>query len=178
MFPLLQIRIDELPVIPEQLKDVALWCSFTILKAIHLINLMVKVGSYGNMPPLKGLSYCQQQTRLIAHFRFYGRALMMMRRDGRMRDIIDLSDVNGDQEASDRFHDDFKRYRGTKVGGYPMEIQHGVGIEDFVSFRWDQRKRSTGCGRIMVSAIFTNHRRDSGRFRVSFTEHTSSQCYE
>ena len=24
MFPLLQIRIDELPVIPEQLKDVAL----------------------------------------------------------------------------------------------------------------------------------------------------------
>ena len=53
-----------------------------------------------------------------------------------------------------------------------MEIQHGVGIEDFV-FQVGSEEKSTGCGRIMVSAIFTNHRRDSGRFRVSFTEHTT-----
>ena len=38
-------------------------------------------------------------------------------------DIIDLSDISDDEEASDSFYDDFKHYRGTKVGGYPMEIQ-------------------------------------------------------
>jgi hypothetical protein len=52
--------------------------------------------------------------------------------DGRMRDIIDLSDVNDDEDVSNSFYDDFNRYRGTKVGGYPMEIQHGVGIQNFV----------------------------------------------
>ena len=32
----------------------------------------------------------------------------------------------------DSFFEDFNRYRGTKVGGFPTEIQHGVGIEEFV----------------------------------------------
>ncbi|WP_353614603.1 hypothetical protein [Mangrovibacter phragmitis] len=47
-------------------------------------------------------------------------------------DIIDLSDVNGDEEASDSFYYEFNRYKGTRVGRYPMEILHGVGIQDFV----------------------------------------------
>lgn len=47
-------------------------------------------------------------------------------------DLLDLSAINADKAATDSFFNDFSRYWGTKVGGYPADIQHRVGIEDFV----------------------------------------------
>lgn len=44
MFPLLQIRIDELPVIPEQLENVALLVLFHNMESHPLTNPMVKAG--------------------------------------------------------------------------------------------------------------------------------------
>ncbi|KFN46120.1 hypothetical protein P873_14625 [Arenimonas composti TR7-09 = DSM 18010] len=40
--------------------------------------------------------------------------------------------MNEDDEASEAFFSSFSRYGGTKFGGYPTEIQHGVGLENFV----------------------------------------------
>lgn len=92
-----------------------------------------------------------------------------MRRAGRMQDILDLSAVNDDEPASDSFFEDFSRYRGTKVGGYPAEIQHGVGLEDFV-FQVGSEEKLIGCGRTTALAIFTNHQTASGDFHVSSTD--------
>ncbi|MFZ6745416.1 DUF1963 domain-containing protein [Undibacterium sp. JH2W] len=46
--------------------------------------------------------------------------------------VLDLDAVNQDEAATDAFFDNFSRYANTKVGGYPKEIQHGVGLHNFV----------------------------------------------
>lgn len=46
--------------------------------------------------------------------------------------LLDLDSVNLDDSASDAFFHDFNRYPSTTFGGYPKEIQHGAGIDDFV----------------------------------------------
>ncbi|MDA1475175.1 DUF1963 domain-containing protein [Bacillus changyiensis] len=43
----------------------------------------------------------------------------------------DLTEVNEDDEMSDRFFDDFSRYSFTKIGGYASYIQSPVLSEDF-----------------------------------------------
>ncbi|WP_221899368.1 DUF1963 domain-containing protein [Xanthomonas sp. GW] len=47
-------------------------------------------------------------------------------------DCVDLTAVNDDATASKAFFDDFARHACTKFGGYPTQIQHGVGLKDFV----------------------------------------------
>jgi hypothetical protein len=98
------------------------------------------------MPRLRGLNYCLNWPRRIA---FPVRWLSVNDDAPGWEDawdILDLSAVNDDEPASDSFFEDFNRYRGTKVGGYPAEIQHGVGLEDFV-FQVGSKKKLTGCGR-------------------------------
>lgn len=133
MFPLLQIRIDELPVIPEQLKDVALLVLFHNIESHPFDKPHGEGWLIREYATLEGLELLPATD---TPYRAFPVRWMGVNDDAPgwedAWDIIDLSDVNDAQEASDRFHDDFKRYRGTKVGGYPMEIQHGAGIEDFV----------------------------------------------
>jgi uncharacterized protein YwqG len=47
-------------------------------------------------------------------------------------EVIDMSAVNSDESATDSFLHEFERYSRTKVGGYPAEIQHSVGLQDYV----------------------------------------------
>jgi Domain of unknown function (DUF1963) len=44
-------------------------------------------------------------------------------------DYADMTEINEDDEASDQFFDEFSRYTGTKIGGYPSYIQSPISLE-------------------------------------------------
>ena len=133
MFPLLQIRTDELPVIPEQLKGIALLVLFHNREHHPFDQPHGEGWLIREYATLEGLELSPD---LETPYRPFPVRWVSVNDDAPgwedAWDIIDLSEVNDDTQASDSFFDDFNRYGGTKVGGYPMEIQHGVGIEDFV----------------------------------------------
>lgn len=133
MFPLLQIRTDELPVIPEQLKGIALLVLFHNLENHPFDNPHGEGWLIREYATLEGLTLLPESE---TPYRPFPVRWMSVNDDAPgwedAWDIIDLSAVNDDDQASDSFFDDFNRYRGTKVGGYPTEIQHGVGSQDFV----------------------------------------------
>ena len=133
MFPLLQIRTDELPVIPEQLKGIALLVLFHNREHHPFDQPHGEGWLIREYATLEGLELSPD---LETPYRPFPVRWVSVNDDAPgwedAWDIIDLSEVNDDTQASDSFFDDFNRYGGTKVGGYPMEIQHGVGIKDFV----------------------------------------------
>jgi Domain of unknown function (DUF1963) len=133
MFPLLQIRISELPFVPEQLKHLAVLVLFHNLHR-HPFDLPHGQGwlireyrTIDNLIPLPSVDHPYKAFPI---------------RWSRVDDdapgwedawgLVDLSAINADEEASDFFFYEFERYSGTKIGGYPKEIQHGVGLDDFV----------------------------------------------
>lgn len=133
MFPLLQIRTDELPVIPEQLKGIALLVLFHNREHHPFDQPHGEGWLIREYATLEGLELLPE---LETPYRPFPVRWVSVNDDAPgwedAWDIIDLSEINDDTQASDSFFDDFNRYGGTKVGGYPMEIQHGVGIKDFV----------------------------------------------
>lgn len=133
MFPLLQIRTDELPVVPDQLKGIALLVLFQNRENHPFDQPHGEGWLIREYATLEGLELLPE---LETPYRPFPVRWMHVNDDAPgwedAWDIIDLSTVNDDTQASDSFFDDFNRYSGTKVGGYPMEIQHAVGIEDFV----------------------------------------------
>lgn len=133
MFPLLQIRIDELPVIPEQLENVALLVLFHNMESHPFDQPHGEGWLIREYATLEGLELLPE---LATPYRAFPVRWLRVNDDAPgwedAWDILDLSAVNDDEPASDSFFEDFSRYGGTKVGGYPAEIQHGVGLEDFV----------------------------------------------
>lgn len=133
MFPLLQIRVDELPIIPDQLKGIALLVLFHNVEQHPFDEPHGEGWLIREYASLEGL---QPLPELDTPYRPFPVHWLSVIDDAPgwedAWDIIDLSCVNDDEQASDSFFEDFNRYRGTKVGGFPTEIQHGVGIEEFV----------------------------------------------
>jgi hypothetical protein len=60
-------------------------------------------------------------------------------------DIIDLSCVNDDEQASDSFFEDFNRYRGTKVGDFRLRY-NTVWESKSLFFRLGQKKSKLDVG--------------------------------
>ncbi|RDT55788.1 DUF1963 domain-containing protein [Escherichia coli] len=133
MFPLLQIRIDELPVIPEQLKEIALLVLFHNMESYPFDQPHGEGWLIREYATLEGLELLPE---VATPYREFPVRWLSVNDDAPgwedAWDILDLSAVNDDEPASDSFFEDFNRYGGTKVGGYPTEIQHGVGLQDFV----------------------------------------------
>lgn len=133
MFPLLQIRIDELPVIPEQLKGIALLVLYHNMESHPFDRPHGEGWLIREYTGFDGLQLLPELSTLYRNF-----PIRWHKVDDDAPgwedawDIIDLLAVNADASASYRFFGEFQRYAETKVGGYPSEIQHGVGIEDFV----------------------------------------------
>ncbi|WP_338663495.1 DUF1963 domain-containing protein [Pararoseomonas sp. SCSIO 73927] len=132
MFPLLQIRVDELPFVPPQLEATAMLVLFVTLDlsldAPHGEGWLIR-----EYPALDGLVPLPGPETPYRPF--------PVRWDAVEDDapgwedawsLMDLTPINRDEAASERFFSEFRRYDGTKVGGYPREVQHGAGVEDFV----------------------------------------------
>ena len=165
LFPLLQVRIEELPVVPASLRDAAM-----------LVVYMNRSTIPFNRPHGEGW--------LIREYASLDRLISLPARDVPYRpfpiswrevdddmpgwedadEVMDLTPIRLDEAASDRFTYDFNRYNGTKFGGYPVCIQHSAGTEDFV-FQIDSDGKSgwnwAGDG------IAHFHRSDSEGWRFS-----------
>lgn len=133
MFPLIQIRVSELPFVPEQIKSIALLVLFHNLRS-HPFDL--PHGEGWLIREYKNLDNLQPLPSLSIPYKPFPIGWSRVKNDAPgwedAWDVIDLSAVNSDESASDSFFEDFMRYSSTKVGGYPKEIQHGVGLDDFV----------------------------------------------
>lgn len=135
MFPLLQIRVADLPVVPPALAEVALLVLFHgqcdhPFNRPHgegwLIREYPATAGLVALPPVAAAS--APRPFPVAWDRVEDDAPGWETALG----IVDMAPICADTDASHRFHHDFHRYDGTKVGGYPCEIQHGNDLEDFV----------------------------------------------
>ena len=134
MFPLLQINVSELPFIPAELSNTQLLIVFHSREEHpfdkpHGEGWMIReYESLNDLVPLPKSS----EPEMVRPFPI---KWSLIEDDAPGWEdawsLLDLSPVN-DEEASSAFFHRFNRYSGTKVGGFPYEIQHGVGLEDFV----------------------------------------------
>ncbi|MBN3728030.1 DUF1963 domain-containing protein [Burkholderia sp. Ac-20379] len=133
MFPLLQIRVSELPFVPDCLRDVALLVLYYnqddhVFDAPHGEGWLIR--EYASLDGLRPLP------EIATPGRPFPLRWQAIHDDAPgwedAWDLLDLSAVNEDEAATDAFFDGFKRYPGTKVGGYPAEVQHGAGVDEFV----------------------------------------------
>lgn len=135
MFPLLQIRVSELPFVPEALKDTELLVLFHAQDAYPFGKPHGEGWLIREYSSLEGLVPLPVSSAPAAPLPFPVRWKEVCNDAPGWEDawdVVDLAAVNDDSEASDAFFEDFERYSGTKVGGYPCEIQNGVGIADYV----------------------------------------------
>lgn len=135
MFPLLQIRTTDLPFVPEQLHGIELLVLFHNSES-HPFDrphgegwLIREYATIDGLVPLPTVS-------IPAAPRPFPIIWDEVTDDSPgwedAWDLLDLSHVNDDAEASGEFFFKFNRYPATKVGGYPTEIQHGVGLDNYV----------------------------------------------
>jgi hypothetical protein len=135
MFPLLQVNVEELPFVPPQLAGLKLIILFLNREEIPfdrphgegwLIREYSELEGLVPLPPAEGPPGVRSFP-----------IKWNLEEDERPGwedawQIVDLGVVNEDEEASAYFFEKLRNYPGTKIGGYPTEIQHGVGFEDFV----------------------------------------------
>lgn len=133
MLPLLQIRIDELPFVPEQIRHAAL---IVLFRAPSAPLSSTPHGEGWLIREYKTLEGLQPLPAVGAPFKSFPIEWTWADDDSPGWDdawsLVDLTSINRDNDASMRFYHEFERYSFTKVGGYPYEIQHGAGVEDFV----------------------------------------------
>jgi len=133
MFPLLQIRVDELPVIPPQLRETALLVVFLNMSTIPFDAPHGEGWLIREYPTLADLLPLPE---IKTPFRPFPIQWRKVDDDAPGWDdgweVMDLTTINEDEAATARFFAEFNRYDGTKVGGYPTGVQHEVGVTDFV----------------------------------------------
>lgn len=132
MFPLLQIRMDELPFVPAPLKDVSLLVLFHNTQE-HPFDLPHGEGwlirEYRSLEGLVPLPRLELPYRPFP-VRWHEVSDDMPGWEDAW-ELLDMTTVNEDEAAGDAFWA-LPRYRSTKVGGFPSDVQHAVGIEGFV----------------------------------------------
>lgn len=135
MFPLLQIRVADLPVISPALEGVAL---LTLFHAIgehpfdrpHGEGWLIRAytGTEGLQPLPPAAVPGTPRVFPIVWDAVTDDAPGWETAWG----AFDMAPINADESARHAFFHDFHRYGGTKVGGYPTEIQHGNNLDGFV----------------------------------------------
>jgi hypothetical protein len=135
LFPLLQINMSELPYVPAELSNVKLLVLFHS-RGEHPFDKPHGDGwLIREYASLEGLVLLPQSSEPEIVRPFPIRWSLVEDDAPGWEDawsVVDLSSVNADDEASSAFFHDFSRYHQTKIGGYPYEIQHGIGLSDYV----------------------------------------------
>jgi hypothetical protein len=137
MFPLLQVNVTELPFVPDELKNVKLFVVFLNRESIPFDKkhgdgwLIREYASLDNLVPLPKTNANIAKTLPI------GWSLSETEAPDweTAWSVVDLTPINDDEEASDLFFEKYRNYSGTKVGGWPSEIQHGLETEGAFVFQ-------------------------------------------
>lgn len=149
MFPLLQVRIAELPVRPPQLQSTALLVLYLNRREYPFDRphgegwLIREYSDLSDLEPLEGVAR-------LPGIRPFPIAWSTLDRDApgweSARNLVDMTPVNDDPESFDKFFERFHTSSATKFGGYPYEIQHGfpdidafvfqVGTEPKANWTW------------------------------------------
>ncbi len=135
MFCLLQVKISELPYIPKELENTAFLTVFFNVEEhpfdqAHGDGWLIR--EYQSLDDLELLS-ANGDNEIVRNFPIR----WQLAEDDAPSwddtwDILDLTIVNEDDAASDKFFDEYNHYPGTKFGGYPCCIQHEAGIKGFI----------------------------------------------
>jgi hypothetical protein len=130
MFPLLQVNCSELPYVPEQLSGTALfvvWVNQTEIPFDKPNGDGWLIREYPTLDRLRPLADLTKPS----HVKTFAMRWCLSESDGpgweEAWGLVDLDSVNSSEEASDEFFSRYSNHPGTKVGGYPTEIQHGIG---------------------------------------------------
>jgi len=137
MFCLLQVKIDELPVIPKQLEGVKFLCVFINRKEIpwekpHGDGWLIR--EYNSVENLVELP----KSSLPPMLKDFPIKWSLFEKDAphweTAWEVVDLKPINEseDEDADQKFFFDLPRFDQTKFGGYPTEIQHYHKLENFV----------------------------------------------
>ena len=133
MFVLLQVNVTELPYAPESLNDTKLLVVFLNREQIpfnrkHGEGWLIK--EYRSLEGLQPLP-ASNDKEMVRPFPIHWE---LSESDAPCWEtacnIIDMKAINESEVASDLFFEKYTNYSGTKIGGWPTEIQHFVGNEE------------------------------------------------
>ncbi|MCP4708770.1 MAG: DUF1963 domain-containing protein [Planctomycetes bacterium] len=135
MFQLLQIKVSELPYIPPQLVDTAFITVFFNRQEIPFDKECGDgwiIREYKTMDGLELLENSDLPT-VVKDF-----PIKWNKVDDDAPswedawEFVDLDPINEEEGADEKFFNEYNRYAGSKVGGYPYCIQHGAYSNSFV----------------------------------------------
>ncbi len=132
MFPLLQVRIDELPFVTEAFVNTALFVLFMNREDLpfdqpHVDGWMIR--EYASLNGLEPLAL-SSEADIVKSFPI--RWNLIEGDAPGWEDLSEIVDWPQRDDDTNTFHEAYKTYGGTKIGGFPSEIQHGAGVKDFV----------------------------------------------
>lgn len=136
MFPLLQVNVSELPYIPSQLEKTKLFIVFLNRFEIPFGKphgegwLIREYDALDALVPLPPSSEPALVRPFPIKWNFYDKDPPGWEMAGSLTDMSTLYESAG---AEDLFFEKYEGIPGTKIGGYPYEIQNGdFGENDFV----------------------------------------------
>jgi hypothetical protein len=142
MFPLLQVRIDELPVVPQPLHHVAMLVVYMNRSTIPFNKphgdgwLIREYATLDGLVPLPAVDMPYRPFPIS-----WRKVEDDMPGWEDASELMDMTAISRDEAAADRFFQDFGPYNGMKFGGYPRDLQHSAGLDSFV-FQIDSDAKS------------------------------------
>ena len=135
MFALLQVKVSELPVIPDEIRDIAFLIVFINRDEFPFDKPHGDGWEIREYKTLDGLMLLPESSEppIVKDF-----PIKWLKVDNDAPDwenaweLVDLNPINYIDGEDDKFFDEYNRYSGTKIGGYPKCIQHGANLEGFV----------------------------------------------
>jgi uncharacterized protein YwqG len=145
MFPLLQVNCSELPYIHPKLNGIILFVVYINSKEIPFDKphgegwLIREYTSLKNLEPIKDI----KKPDFLKTFPISWKLSNTEGPDWETAwDLTDLTAINESDDASDEFFERYSNYSGTKIGGYPSEIQHKLSIKGEFVFQIGSEKKS------------------------------------
>jgi hypothetical protein len=130
---LLQIKVDELPHVPVELENAAFLAVFFNREEIPFDKPHGEGWLIREYPTCEGLVElpASDEPAVVKDFPVRWTRVEDDAPDWENAwDLIDLKPI--DDADDERFFEEFNRYEGTKVGGFPSCIQHGTELDGFV----------------------------------------------
>ena len=133
MFPLLQVKIEELPFVPARLEDTKFLTVFFNRDELPFDNPHGEGWEIREYTSLDGLVELPDSTEapMVKDFPIQWSLIDDDAPDWENAwEMVDLTPIN---DADDeRFFDEYNRYSCTKFGGFPCCIQHGHELDGFI----------------------------------------------